>query len=111
MGYGEFVGGGSVKWNITHTHGDHGGGGQQGGNGRDKDPTPNSGAVFTIQVINRRTNSTEFLGPWVVDDSTIKVEWAPRTGVTTTIGKTTKPATKSKRAKTAARKSYKSAQT
>ena len=38
MGSGEFDGGGSVKWKIKHSKGDHGHGDSGGGNGRDKDP-------------------------------------------------------------------------
>ena len=107
MGYGEFVGGGSVAWKITHTHGDHGSGGVQGGSGRDKDPAPNSGASFTVWAIDHSNGVGQFLGSFPADDFTIKVEWAPHTDLTP--GAALKPAMKAARAKTAARKSYKSA--
>jgi len=106
MGYGEFVGGGSVKWEITHTNGDNGNGGPHGGNGRDKDPVKNSGAVFTIVATNQKTGQGDNYGPFLVDDYKIKVEWAPHT---VTPGAAQKRAMKATRAKTAARKSYKSA--
>lgn len=108
MGYGEFLGGGSVKWGITHSNGDHGSGGPHGGDGRDKDPANNSGAVFTIWAFKKNGVAT-YLGAYPTDDYKIKVEWAPRTGLTAKVGTPQKLVKKSKRAKAAARKSYKSA--
>ena len=46
MGYGEFAGGGSILWRVTHGHG---GGGQ----GRDPDFPPGSGAAFKVWINGR----------------------------------------------------------
>jgi hypothetical protein len=45
MGYGEFLGGGSVDWNITHGKGKTGSGNDKGGKGHDDDP-PKGGRFF-----------------------------------------------------------------
>jgi hypothetical protein len=45
MGYGEFLGGGSVDWSITHGKGKTGSGNDQGGKGHDDDP-PKGGRFF-----------------------------------------------------------------
>ena len=99
MGYGEFVGGGSVAWEISHTKGDHGNGGKHGGKGRDQDPGP--GGVFTVWVINQKTGVGTFLGPYLTEDHRIKLEWGPRTVATTTAPRALKGS------QAVARKSYK----
>ena len=49
MGYGEFGGGGSVKWEISHTDGESFSGNPHGGNGKDKHPNNETG-IFTVIV-------------------------------------------------------------
>ena len=68
MGDGQFVGGGSVDWTITHTDGDRGNGNQGGGNGRDRDPkNPNAKfRVFLNDVLQFEAD---------VRGNRIKVEW------------------------------------
>jgi hypothetical protein len=60
MGYGEFGGGGSVKWVVKHGDGDSGSGDKHGGKGKDKHPADATG-IFTViieeagQVISQNT--------------------------------------------------------
>ena len=48
MGYGEFLGGGSVDWNISHGKGRTGSADHHGGKGHDEDPP--KGAQFFVFV-------------------------------------------------------------
>jgi len=72
MGDSEFVGGGSVRWRVTHSNGHSGSGNPRGGAGRDKDPTdPN--AQFTINI----TGLSQITVP--VDGTTIEIHWPAST--------------------------------
>jgi hypothetical protein len=68
MGDGQFDGGGSVKWQVTHSDGDTGSGNKDKCNGRDKDPKdPN--ARFRVWL----NGTLQFEAP--VNGSSIKIEW------------------------------------
>ena len=71
MGDGEFVGGGSVDWEITNTD-DEGGGGSKKYKGKDKKPVRNTGGVFSVKV-----NGVRLVPDFPVDGNTVKVEWTP----------------------------------
>ena len=49
MGSGEFDGGSSVTWKITHSDGDSGSGNQYGASGKDKHPKGPNG-MFVVEV-------------------------------------------------------------
>jgi hypothetical protein len=49
MGSGEFDGGSSVTWKITHSDGDSGSGHRGGGSGKDKHPKGPNG-MFVVEV-------------------------------------------------------------
>ena len=49
MGSGEFDGGSSVTWKITHSDGDSGSGNQHGARGKDKHPKGPNG-TFVVEV-------------------------------------------------------------
>jgi hypothetical protein len=68
MGDGEFVGGGSVSWQVNNSDGETGGGDRNRCNGRDRDPKdPN--ARFKVYL----NGNLQFETP--VNRNTIKVEW------------------------------------
>lgn len=69
MGYGEYIGGGSVRWQVAHTSGDYAGGGQGGGAGRDAHPGPNDPNYFRIKVDGRVVHTGECKG------HVVRVEW------------------------------------
>ena len=72
MGYGEFGGGGSVKWKVRHNKGNEKPG------GHDKDvPKGSEGGVFWV-----RLPDGEVKGPYPIDDTNprqIVVTWTPDT--------------------------------
>jgi hypothetical protein len=68
MGDGQFIGGGSVEWRVTHSNGHTGGGGKGGGNGKDNDPSDGEGN-FVITV----TGHPAITAP--VKGTTITVVW------------------------------------
>jgi hypothetical protein len=70
MGDGEFVGGGSVNWEITNTD-DEGGGGSKTYKGKDKKPA-RPGGMFSVKV-----NGVRLVPDFPVDGNTVKVEWTP----------------------------------
>lgn|SRR5262245_38845108 len=99
MGDSEFIGGGSVRWRVTHSNGHSGNGNPRGGAGRDKDPTdPN--AQFTINI----TGLSQITVP--VDGTTIEIHW-PESGVAETRSAVSKPT--AMRATTRATKTKKTA--
>ena len=105
MGDSEFIGGGSVRWRVTHTNGHSGNGNPRGGAGRDKDPTdPN--AEFTINITTGGTVTQQPDGSWTVPvrGTTIAVHWPPSAAAETTSAmakptamRTTTRATKTKK--------------
>jgi hypothetical protein len=66
MGYGEFLGGGSVDWNITHGKGKHGAADYAGGKGHDEDPP--KGARFFVYVDGVPVKTSK-------PDGTVLVAW------------------------------------
>jgi hypothetical protein len=71
MGDGNFVGGGSVKWEINNTDDDPGGGSKK-HRGRDKKPEMGNGGMFSVKV-----NGVRIVPDFPVDGNTVKVEWTP----------------------------------
>jgi hypothetical protein len=67
-GYGEFSGGGSVKWEIKNGDGDSGSGNKDGAKGRDKDPK--NGGFFRVLINGNVVNT------YRCDGTTIRVEWS-----------------------------------
>ena len=63
MGSGEFDGGSSVEWRVTHSDGESGNGHPGGGKGKDKDPKTNKG-MFTVTITG--TNLPDPIEPIVV---------------------------------------------
>jgi hypothetical protein len=53
MGSGEFEGGGSVTWEVTHSDGESGSGHRHGGKGKDKHPTTDGG-LFVVTVTGHK---------------------------------------------------------
>ena len=75
MGYGEFDGGGSVRWEIKHDNGDHAIANpdtRSGARGRDEDPKGVGRFEVTVKVRGRRRDVV-FEGPCT--GTHIKVEW------------------------------------
>ena len=62
MGYGEFVGGGSVKWKVRHADNKE---------KYDEDPVPKKGGTGKFRIL---VNGSEIDQP-SVDGTTIRVEW------------------------------------
>ena len=90
MGSGEFDGGSSVTWKITHSDGDSGSGNQHGARGKDKHPKGPNG-TFVVEVtghppIFASTKNTKIRGAW--GDS------VQRAATTATPAKTAKPKTR-----------------
>ena len=71
MGDGEFVGGGSVDWEINNKD-DEGGGGSKKYKGKDKKPEKNTGGMFSVKV-----NGVRLVPDFPVDGNTVRVEWTP----------------------------------
>ena len=71
MGDGEFVGGGSVKWEINHKD-DETEGGSKKHKGTDKLPIKGTGGVFSIKV-----NGVRVVPDFPADGNKIKVQWTP----------------------------------
>jgi hypothetical protein len=88
MGDAEFAGGGSVKWEVTNTDGESGGGNKNKCKGKDKDPKgPNGKFIVTI------TGHAPIIVP--VDGTVVRVIWgdeAAQTGVGTDSSTTKKTA-------------------
>jgi hypothetical protein len=76
MGYGEFGGGGSVKWVVKHGDGDNGSGDKHGGKGKDKHP-PDATGIFTVMV--EEAGQLVFQGTVPVSTGHIKVVWGDPT--------------------------------
>lgn len=72
MGDGNFVGGGSVKWDINTKDDDSPGGGPRKYGGRDKKPERQTGGMFSIKV-----NGVRVVPDFPVDGNVVKVEWTP----------------------------------
>lgn len=72
MGYGEFGGGGSVRWRVVH--------GDKAQKGRDRDPLPNHGAggVFRVYI----DGSSTPVAVTSVDTGQVRVVWDPDTKAT-----------------------------
>jgi len=69
MGDGEFVGGGSVGWEINNKD-DNAVGGPKQHKGKDKHPPQGSGGTFSVYV-----NGVKIVPDFPVDGNRIKVEW------------------------------------
>jgi hypothetical protein len=69
MGDGEFVGGGSVEWEINNKD-DNGVGGPKQHKGKDKNPPARSGGTFSVYV-----NGVKIVPDFPVDGNKVKVEW------------------------------------
>ena len=76
MGDAQFDGGGSVKWKIRHSKGDHGHGNPNGGNGKDKDPLDGSGGKFRV-FRNEQGVETEMIPLNTVEGNYIRIVWGP----------------------------------
>jgi len=68
MGDGQFVGGGSVDWTITHSDGEHGNADPKGGRGKDRDPK-NPNGKFKVWLNDELKFEADVRG------NRIKVEW------------------------------------
>jgi hypothetical protein len=68
MGDGQFEGGGSVKWEVTNSDGEYGGGDKEKCKGKDKDPKHSDGK-FRVLL----NGQLQFEVP--VEKNTIRVEW------------------------------------
>jgi len=71
MGDGEFIGGGSVKWEVNNSDGDTGGGNKKQCKGRDNDPKGED-PFFVVYV----DGNPQFTHPATKGHS-IKVVWGP----------------------------------
>jgi hypothetical protein len=76
MGYGEFGGGGSVKWEVKHGDGDSGNGDKNGGKGKDKHPG-NATGIFTVIV--EEAGQLVYQGTVPIADGKVKVIWGDPT--------------------------------
>jgi hypothetical protein len=68
MGEAEFEGGGSVRWSVTNSDGESGGGDKNGVSGKDRDPK-GPGGIFRVTV------NDELAVMIPVKGATIKVNW------------------------------------
>jgi hypothetical protein len=76
MGYGEFDGGGSVRWRIDHDNGDHAIADpdtRSGARGRDEAPPKDHGRFIVTVKVGKGHRQEVFNGP--CDDTRIKVKW------------------------------------
>ena len=71
MGDAEFVGGGSVRWEVNNSDGESGGGDKKKCKGRDKDPKGDDGSFAVIA-----NGSLKFTLP-ATQGNTIKILWGP----------------------------------
>jgi hypothetical protein len=74
MGSGEFDGGSSVTWKITHTDGDSGRGDQYGASGKDKHPKGPNG-MFVVEVTGHPPIFAS------TKNTVVRVAWATRFSV------------------------------
>jgi hypothetical protein len=87
MGDGQFIGGGSVKWEVKNSDGDSGSGSKHGAKGRDKDPK-GSDANFTVTI----TGIPSITVP--VKGTTISVSWPGSVGLATRVAARKKATTR-----------------
>ena len=90
MGSGEFDGGSSVTWKITHSDGDSGSGNQHGARGKDKHPKGPNG-MFVVEV----TGHPPIFA--FTKNTKVRVAWGDsvqRVATTATPAKTAKPKTR-----------------
>ena len=73
MGYGEFGGTGSVKWEIEHTDGESGDADNHGGKGKDKHP-PLERGYFTVIVTTPGKPAWQVTVP--LKNSKVRVLWS-----------------------------------
>jgi hypothetical protein len=71
MGDGNFIGGGSVDWEINNKD-DDGGGGSKKYKGKDKKPERQTGGMFSVKV-----NGVRLIPDFPVEGNTVRVEWTP----------------------------------
>ena len=72
MGYGEFDGGGSMKWSVEHIDHDYSKEKKKGARGRDKDPSASSDDVLAIwidgmKISGLKCKGTKVIVAWGVD--------------------------------------------
>jgi hypothetical protein len=89
MGDAQFDGGGSVKWEVTNSDGESGGGNKNKCKGKDKDPKGPNGK-FVIMVTGRPT----VIVP--ADGTTVRVTWGDEAEAAATVQSNPKKATAKK---------------